>query len=246
MFNYLGQLIVFLAAFIAVKGGTWDTSKLGIKKLTVIGFIAIALASLGFSTSLVTVHQSNRASEDNSRQLDEAVNNTKEAKDRAEELQQQLSTMEIQLNRSQALLKKVRAESERQIQRVSQYVELYPSGVWEAPWEAPNDIQHIYGGSTMEFYGFTNNLLLVYGEEFHLSTSDLRRLARDVEGGFLNTYVDENLRYQIIPPNISAPCKTAIVGRSGIAMRWALVNLRHSDCEGKVFVEFTPHIRSTD
>jgi uncharacterized protein YbaP (TraB family) len=42
MLNYIAQIITFLAALAAVKGGTWDSNKKGIKKLTLIGRISVS------------------------------------------------------------------------------------------------------------------------------------------------------------------------------------------------------------
>ena len=145
MFNYLGQLITFFAALVAIKGGTWNKSKTCIKKLTVTGYITMFLALLGFVTSLVITYQSNQESKIKSIQLTEAVNNTQEAKERAKALEQQLSTMEVQLEAYKTILATVRSESERQPQQVmSQYVPLEPGQIWRAP-------NLIYSGSIIKY-----------------------------------------------------------------------------------------------
>lgn len=152
MFNYLGQLIIFLAALVAIKGGTWDKSKTGIKKLTVTGLITIVLALIGFVTSLVVTHQSSQESKVKSMQLAEAVHNTQEANER-------VKALEVQLEAYKTILKEVRAESERQPQQVmAQYVPLEPEQIWRAP-------NLIYPGSIIKFYGFTSNLVLRYGSD---------------------------------------------------------------------------------
>lgn len=157
MFNYLGELIIFLAAVVAIKGGTWDKSKTGIKRLTVTGLITMVLALLGFVTSLVITWQSNQESKVKSMQITEAVSNTREAKEKAKVLDEQLSTMEVQLEAYKTILKAVRVESERQPQQVmAQYVPLEPGQIWRAP-------NLIYSGSIIKFYGFTSGLLLRYG-----------------------------------------------------------------------------------
>jgi hypothetical protein len=152
MFNYIGQLITFIATLIAVKGGTWDESKQGIKKITLTGFASIILALLGIVTSFVITYQSDQESRMKSEQLSEAVQNTKEANEKVKEL-------EVQLLAYKTILKEVRTESERQPQQVmAQYVPLDPGRIWHAP-------NLIYSGSIIKFYGFTSDLVLRYGNE---------------------------------------------------------------------------------
>jgi predicted histidine transporter YuiF (NhaC family) len=88
--EYFGQIIIFFAALIAIKGNTWDESKSGIKKLTTNGWLTMILALIGLIVSCVVVYQANRSSKVESLQLSEALQNTKDAKKSADSLRIQL------------------------------------------------------------------------------------------------------------------------------------------------------------
>lgn len=212
MFNYLGQLITFLAALVAIKGGTWDESKSGIKKLTVTGFITMVLALIGLITAILITYRTN-------------------------------ADLEAHKN----MLKVIKAESERGEQMVmSQYIRLDPFHAWQPP-------NQIYGGSIIKFYEFRSKLLLLYGEdrdELKELKDQLSELGRGVENMLLERIMDErlseSLRYRIILPRKGGPFETVIVGKSGIGMPWAILNLSDRYCDGKVIVVSTPRIRSGD
>jgi len=258
MLNYVGQLITFLAAIIAAKGGTWDKNKPGPIKLTRTGKIAICLAFVGFITSFAITYQTNRDSAQKSKQLTQTETNTKEAAERVKSLELQISIMEGQLDTYKSILKIIQTQSDRQIQRpMAEYVQLHPFDLWKAP-------NYIYGGSIVKFYGFRNSLLVVYGDRINISRHEVRQIAAYVSRSTFSDYPSdgysrnsrfddgvrdifgERVRYQMVIPNSTDHSEVAIIGPSGQGMQWAVVNLSNEKNEGKVFLESTPRIRSVD
>lgn len=149
--GYLGQLITCIAALIAIKGGTWDATQVGLRKLTGTGIAAVLSVVLGTIVSVTIARRSEREAKLKSDQLDAAVGSTKDAGERVRDL-------ETQLRAYKEILGEVRDESQRQPQVVmSQYVPLRPRETWTAP-------NRIFPGSIVRFYGFECTLILSYGD----------------------------------------------------------------------------------
>jgi len=143
MFNYIGQSITLLAAAVAVKGGTWDKKKQGIKKLTATGVTALVLAFVGFGTSVVRTYQSSEAAQKTANQLEATLKNASEAN----------SKLEVY----RSVLDQILARSDRQPQQtMAQAVTIKPGEKWNAP-------NLIYPGSVVKFHGFREDLILHFG-----------------------------------------------------------------------------------
>ncbi len=55
--QYLTPLLSFLAAAVAIRGGTWDASKRGFRRVTWTGRIAIALAVVGLVSTYAQIYR---------------------------------------------------------------------------------------------------------------------------------------------------------------------------------------------
>jgi len=216
--EYIGQIIIFVAALLAIGGRTWHEQGRGIRKLSAKGWITGVLALLGLITSSVVVHRAHLDSTAQSKQISEALVNTKLARARAEDLQtqtQQLETQARQLNaeleHSREVVETLLARSDRQAQQVmAEYVQFDGPRIWRAP-------NLVFPGSILKLYGFICDLMLRYGEH--------REVIPAGQGG-------------------SRPVEVVVVGHSGEGMSWSLENSSRAFCHGKAFLESTPRTRS--
>ena len=60
MIEYLGHVLAFLAAIVAIKGDTFNPNNSGLAKVTFTGWIAGCIAVVGLVTSVLIVQQNNR------------------------------------------------------------------------------------------------------------------------------------------------------------------------------------------
>lgn len=264
--EYIGTLVVFTAAIVAIKGGTWNKQAVGLQKITVTGYITAILALLGLIASIIVTHRNLSDVKDTSRKLSQSIKH-------AEDLKQQLSaSMEIEneirtktiklhslletaqnkIKNYESLLDVIRQESTRQPQQVmAQYVELRPLRFWIAP-------NNIYGGSVIKLYGFQEKLLVVWGRYIR-DARELEHFAYEcayvmASGERYNSHRSETLNrcdrngleIEVVEPNRGGHSEIAIIGPSGRRLPWGLITLSHRDDGGKVFVESTPRIRSQD
>ncbi len=257
--NYFAQLITFLAALLAIKGGTWDENANGLKKITRVGYFVAILAAISFFTSLFITYNSRKDSESQSEklaqavaktsiiesQLDQSLENEKSIREEAAWLRSSLEAAQSKIEGYKSILETIRAESIRQPQQVmAQYVKLYPRQEWIAP-------NHIYGGSIVKLYGFQDNVLVFYGMETGYYYADkIQYLVRQCNyEGISNVHGLESclrgqVKFDIVRPERNGHSEIAIIGYSGERMSWGLLGLSGRRDSGKVFVESTPRIRS--
>ena len=58
IFDFLGSATVFLATLIAVRGGTWNSTRRRFFGLTKIGAIAVTVGVVGFGASIYATYSS--------------------------------------------------------------------------------------------------------------------------------------------------------------------------------------------
>lgn len=278
MLDYLGVFVVFLAALVAVKGGTWDNNKKGLRKITLTGLASIIIACLGFLISIGVTNSSKKEADINRERLKQTLENTENAKKKskgleiklsdalkkADELDKKLSVtmenarvasekarkLETQIEVYKALMVGIYAESQRQPQHVmGQFVSLKPFDIWPAP-------NRIYGGSIVKLYGFEGPAMVVYGPDSYRTREYFNRLRypqrhRSTIRYELDRIIEElkdesrgRMRFQEVLPNREGHSEVSIIGRPGEGIHWAIINLSSEENYDKVFVEYTPRIRS--
>jgi hypothetical protein len=209
--------------------------------------------------SLFITYQSNKENEQQLKNLSETLGNTSFLRSQIDSLEsiskshlERIASLEGELKAYQTILAQIREESMRQPQHVmAQYVRIRSNDFWEAP-------NLIYPGSIVKFYGFRNYLMVIYGDRINLNRYELTMIADEIRHSLDYTHSDlydqrmldrvfgSNVRYQIVMPNMTEHSEIAIIGEGGSSKRWAILNLSDTECDGKVYVESTPRIRSTD
>jgi hypothetical protein len=247
--NYIAQVIIFLAALLAVRGATWNRKEKGFKKITLIGYLSILLAISGLIVSFKITSISEQDSKDKTDKLNQTIEQTRQIKS-------SLKTAKVQIDSYKSILDVIRSESVRQPQQVmAQYVELRPNRYWMAP-------NHIYGGSIVKLYGFRSDVIILYGSNlsyeddidylirrcfYRLGYSDFGReriRIRDVSA--IENCFRGRVKFSIISPQQNNHAEVAVIGPSGVRMGWGLMSLSDRSEGGKVYVESTPRIRSED
>jgi hypothetical protein len=190
MFNYIGQIIIFLAAFVAIKGGTWNKAKKGIKKLTVTGLITLILAVLGLAVSLVITYQSERQIKNDSQKLAEAEKNTKQLIQDADTAKEQRDKFNNKLSVAKSTMEYLRKQNEnmqKQNEELGRQSSLQSQEVFSRYIELNPDRRYIiiprscYGGEMIKFH-FEKQILLVYAYE------------RDISGGLFGVLLDNIIK----------------------------------------------------
>lgn len=148
--DYLGSLLVFLGALIAIRGETWDRDSSGIRRVTLTGWLTAVLAAAGVFTAVVTTRDSKRSAQMNEQRLATATREAASANATVQELRGRLAE-------SQRVVTAVRDMSARQPQMVmAEYVTLHPGQVWHAP-------NSVFPGSIIKFMMWDAPILLEYG-----------------------------------------------------------------------------------
>jgi hypothetical protein len=224
--SYLGQIIIFLAALIGIKGGTWNKNNKGFKKITITGWITSILALTGLIVAMITTHNDKLESNRESQKLQTTLNNTDSTKNELiktrilldsanitiDKLNIQTDKLNSKIEIYQEVISEIKNQSDRQLQQVMiQWVPFKPYEVWRAP-------NQIYSGSVIKFYGFKAGLVLEYnGKQQQIPEWDGRN-----------------------------PTAIAIFGHSGQAMNWTVKNTSNFYNDGKIQVFSTPRSRSSD
>jgi hypothetical protein len=248
--NYVAQVIIFLAALLAVRGATWNSKEKGFKKITLTGYLSILFAIAGLIVSLKITFNSEQDSRAKSEKLNQTVEHTRQIKS-------SLQAAKAQIDSYKSILDVIRSESVRQPQQVmAQYVELRPNRFWMAP-------NHIYGGSIVKLYGFRSDVIILYGSNLRYEDDIEYLIRRCVDRLGYSPYsgresvrirdVSEmeycfsgRVKFSIISPQQNSHSEVAVIGPSGVKMGWGLMSLADKYDGGKVFVESTPRIRSED
>lgn len=223
--EYLGQIIVFISALVAIKGGTWKEDERGLKKITITGYLTMFFAIIGLVVSIITTRNSTIESTQNKDVAKRTETNTETAKQELQAAKNQLSKVKSQIDsQSQKLttantllqaykeiIDQIKNQSDRQDQTVMmEFVNLSPGQIWYSP-------SRVYSGSIVEFYGFEDGLYLEYGDKHERITA--------WDGHAI---------------------QTAIIGESGKGFNVTLANLGNKRIMGKVHVKSTPRIRSSE
>ena len=160
---YFFQVLTFLAALIALVGGTWDSKRKGFRKITVTGIIGLSIAFLSLITSIIITNNSEKQASIQAKQLEDALNNT-------ESIKVKIIETEAQLRIYKEIVDEIRHRSDRYLQTVmAEYVQLYPGRTWSAP-------NRIYPGSILRLYGFNGKILLSYADIRQIINTDYDRI----------------------------------------------------------------------
>jgi hypothetical protein len=223
--EYLGEIIVFVSALVAIKGGTWKDNKSGFRKITITGYLTIIFAIIGLAISIVTTRQSAIESKKNKDVANRIESNTEitkqqlqatkiqllKANSQIDTLSQKLSTANFLLREYKEIVNQIKVRTDRIPQEVMmEFVDLNPGQHWDSP-------SKVYSGSIIEFYGFDDGLYLYYGN-----------------------------RHERITAWDGHAVQTAVIGESGKGFDLTLSNQGNKRIMGKVHVLSSPRIRSTD
>jgi|GEM_PF-4784735 len=223
--EYLGQIIVFVSAMVAIKGGTWKDNKSGFRKITLTGYLTMLFAIIGLAVSIVTTRNSKIESKINKNVATQTEVNTEitkqqlqttriqleRANSQIENLSQNLSSANFLLHEYKEIIEQIKVRTDRIPQEVMmEFVDLMPGKSWHSP-------SLVYSGSILEFYGFEDGLYLYYGD-----------------------------RHERIAAWDGHAIQTAVIGESGRGFDLTLSNHGDKRIMGKVHVLSSPRIRSTD
>jgi hypothetical protein len=237
--EYIGQLIIFFAALVAIKGGTWNENKKGFKKITLTGYLTMLCAVVGLCVSIVITRQNSVERDSNKKIVLQTETNTEVAKQELQITRNQLEKANILIDSqnqklavSNALLQtykeiidQIKNQSDRQDQTVMiDFVDLQPSQTWQSP-------VCLYSGSIVEFFGFENDRNDDNGYNEN----------RRYEGLYLN-YGNKHEKINIW----NGHAVTAIIGESGRGFIITLSNSSAGRIMGKIHVTSSPRIRSSE
>ncbi len=151
--DYVGQLLVFLGALVAVRGDTWQGTERRWRKVTLTGWLTVGLALAGLMTAMWQTAES-------SREAEVAKTNLLQAKESAEAARVTITQLESKIITYQDVLGEIKHHSERQMQMVmTQAVHLEPGRTWRAP-------NHVFGGSAVEIFFMSGEAVeLRYGDQ---------------------------------------------------------------------------------
>ena len=217
--SYLGQIIIFLAALVSIRGCTWDSSQKGIKKVTVTGWLTVFLAFSGLIVSVIITYDNNKKAQIESQRLQETLKNTTSVKKKLQDTKAELVSANLKIDNLTSeiaiykeILETLKKQSDRQLQQVMiQWVPLEPHQRWRAP-------NYIFPGSIIKFYGFREGIILEY--------NGIRKKVPEWDG--------------------RNPTVIPIIGHSGRKMRWSIYNNSSHYNDGKIQVLSTPRSRSFD
>lgn len=232
--EYFAQILAFLAALVAIRGGTWNSDEKGFKKITPTGIVTIVIAIGALCASILITNSNSREKEKLQLSEQEKSEQLKSIEEKSKIIQLSSEAMTLtvdSLNRRisasndtivslkdlvqtyDVLLKRIQSESNRQPQLVmTNYEEIRPNTAFLAP-------QRISTGSFIKFIGFKSELELRYNN---------RRI--------LLTEGDTDYSAGEIP----------IYGPSGAAYDWMVYNPTEKLVAGKIFVYSTPRSRSSE
>ena len=101
---YLGPILVFLGALIAVKGGTWDSTKpLWIKRITVTGWITISISMFGLVLALWSANASQIEKEQMSAKITKLTTHAEEQQKRLKKANSDLNRVRLSLSKAENL-----------------------------------------------------------------------------------------------------------------------------------------------
>lgn len=216
--EYIGQIIVFLSALVAIKGETWNKDEKGINRITITGYLTIFFALLGLVISLFNSYHSDIENTANRKTIEGTKLNTEDAKLalmkanlQIDSLNHRLVVVNANLEIYQEIIGQIKEQSDRQDQTVMmEAVQLEPGGSWISP-------SPIFTGSRIEFLGFGSGLVMEYGS-----------------------------RREQIPAWDGHAIETAIIGESGKGFNIRLYNSGNRSIGGKIHVTSSPRVRSKD
>ena len=194
MISYLSTVVVFFAALLAVKGGTWDGNKVGIKKITPIGYLTIALAIAGLTVSILSVYNTKQTSFVREQKIESMSVHAKLASDRAVQLKEQLNRSiehsktvgsqleasianEEQLKSQISLLQNNLKQANDKIDHYKDILDVIKSQSTRQPQQTMAKYvdlnrnpyweapSYIYGGSIVKLYGFKSDVAVAYSED---------------------------------------------------------------------------------
>jgi len=206
--EYIGLIIVFLTALVAIKGDTWNKKAKGIKKITLTGKLTIIFALIGLIISIVNLRSTLIENAENRKKINSTEINTKASKEelhkangQIDSLNGKLFALNYHLSVYQDIIGQIKNQSDRQDQTVMmEFVKLRPHEEWTSP-------SLIYSGSRIEFLGFEDYLIMKYGT-----------------------------RSEIIPKWDGHAIESVVMGESGKGFRIELYNPSYSKIMGKVHV----------
>lgn len=230
--EYIGQIIIFLSALVAINGNTWKKENNGLKKITLIGYITIILAVVGLIFSIINTYSISKENELNKKTLKNTEKNTENSKiqlneanvklnssnNKIESLNKELTSVKLEmvevntkLETYKEIVGEIKSQSDRQDQTVMmEFVQLRPGGSWRSR-------NLVYSGSKIEFLGFDSGLILEY-----------------------------NGRAERIPNWQGQAIETAIMGESGKGFIIELYNSSNEPIMGKVHIVSSPRVRTKD
>jgi hypothetical protein len=216
--NYLGEIIVYLSALVAIKGETWNKNEPGLQKITLTGYLTILFASIGLILSIINNHQASIENMKNKKIIETTEANTADSKlalqkanYQIDSLNTRLAAVNSRLMTYQEIIDQIKVQSDRQDQTVMmEFVQLKPGQSWQSP-------SLIYSGSRLEFLGFESELMLEYGS-----------------------------KQELIPKWDGHAIETAIMSTSGMGYNIRLTNNSNILVMGKVHVISSPRVRSND
>lgn len=237
--EYLGQIMIFIAALVAIKGGTWNSKKMGLRKITLTGYLTMVCAITGLIVSIIITTQNSRENELNKNIAKRTENNTEISKrelqttryqlEKANSLidsqNQKLAVSNSLLQAYKEIIDQIKIQSDRQDQTVMmEFVDLRPNQSWHSP-------ASVYSGSIIEFIGFDDDRYEDYRD----------RIYRPYDGLYL-AYGDKQERITIW----NGHAVTAVIGESGRGFTLTLSNSSAKRIMGKVHVTSSPRLRSTE
>ena len=231
---YIAQVLAFLAAILAIRGGTWKDDNSGLKKITLTGWITLVIAIGALFTSIyiangneaekkkLVISEMNKIEqlksiEEKSKAIEFSSNTMKQTVDSLNDRMLASSDTIISLKNIvqtyDVLLKRIQSESDRQPQLVmTNYEEIHPQTAFFAP-------QKISTGSYIKFIGFNSGLELRYDNRIVILNKD----DTDYSAGEIPIY-----------------------GPSGTSYDWMVYNPNSKRVAGKIYVYSTPRSRSSE
>jgi hypothetical protein len=236
MLSYISQIIVFLAAIVAIKGGTWDKAKKGIHALTVTGLITLILAVLGIVVSLVITYQSEKQIKIDSQKLATAEEHTKHLVQEARSAKEQRDTIKKELSDARSIMNDLRKQNV-DLQKQNEILSKQSGRQLQIAFTEVIDVSRrdsyiiprsCFGGEMIKFY-FEEEILLVYAYEKDISRGSFRGLLNDLS----ETYMTRTPRSRW--PERYRGYRENYNERSFAVLHDALRNFRERSSSGKVF-----------
>jgi hypothetical protein len=216
--EYIGLIIVFISALVAIKGGTWNKNKKGLKKITLTGYLTMICAIIGLVASIILTNKASIERDDNKKHVLNINDNTDTTKKDIKETKKKLEIANSKIDsQSKIILENKRTIVQLQKQIASIDGTVLNESVYIRPGEVWSSSHKVFSGSIVTFYGFNKVLDFSYGDT---------RNTIDTRNGFA--------------------VQTPIIGIAGESYTIQLTNHSREDIYGKVKAICSQNTMSTE